>query len=124
MGRVVRAVAGRGAGVLGRAGTLTESNCCDWDWVRSNTDKVPWGTPPTTPVPTMLTSARPSAPTATPCGLDGRRTVWLTERFDRSMTLIEALPLLVTYSHALSIDMAAASGVVPTLMLLIIWPRL
>src|SRR5258707_12607882 len=103
MGRVVRAVAGKGAGVVGRAGTETASNCWDCDWVRSKTDNVPWGTPATTPVPTMLTSARPSAPTVTPCGFEGSSTVWLTERFERSTTLSDALPLLVPYSHALSI---------------------
>src|SRR5690349_7865819 len=114
MGRVVRVVGGSGAGVVGRAGTETDSNCWDCDCVRSKTDRVPCGTPATTPVPAMLTSARPSAPTSTPCGFEGNSTVWLTERLDRSITLSEELPLLVTYSQALSIDMAAAKGVTPT----------
>src|SRR5438445_7576807 len=115
MGRVVRAVGGNGAGVEGRAGTETASSCWDCDCVRSKTDKVPCGTPATTPVPSMLIRARPSEPTATPCGFDGSSMVWVTARFERSMTLNDELPLFVTYSHALSIDMAAASGVTPTL---------
>src|SRR5579883_120182 len=109
-GRVL-GTAGSPAGVDGSAGTETGMSC--W-YTGSYTERVPCGTPETTPVPTMLTSARPSAPTSTPWGVEGSCTVWVTTPLARLMTLKDGLPLLVTNNVELSIDMAAASGVLPT----------
>ena len=74
----VRVVAGSGAGVVGSAGTLTGSNCWPAVRVRSKTARVFWGTPETTPLPSMLTSARPSLPVSTPCGIEGSTTLCTT----------------------------------------------
>ena len=52
-------------------------------------------TPTVALLPSMLTSARPSAPTATPCGIDGRTTLATTASCDRSMTLSRGEPLAV-----------------------------
>ena len=113
--------AGNGAGVVGSAGTLTYCTCAPADWFWSYTASVPCGTPETTPVPTILISARPSAPTSTPWGAEVSATVCVTWPRFRSITFSVEFPLLVTYSQLPSMDMAPASGVFPTGMVPTTW---
>jgi hypothetical protein len=69
----------------------------------------------------MLISTRPSFPTSTPCGIEGRSTLD-TRLFSRSITFSSGDPLavcvgvapLVTYSHRPSIEIAPATGLFPT----------
>ena len=82
---------------------------------------MPCGTPETTPVPTRLISARPSAPTSTPWGAEVSATVCVTRPRFRSITFSVEFPLLVTYSQLPSMDMAPASGVFPTEMVPTTW---
>ncbi len=65
----------------------------------------------------METSTLPPDPTSTPSGREGSSTDCITWLLLRSITLRVELPLLVTYSQWLSIEIAAARGVVPTPML-------
>src|SRR5579872_1439112 len=77
-------------GVEGVGGVWTGINCwelcCDLSRIRRL-----WV------VLSVDTSARPSPPTATPCGLAGRAMVWVTALSRRSMMLTVDTPELVTY---------------------------
>src|SRR5437879_3021375 len=101
---------GKGVGVEGGGGVTTAVSCDAPVWAGSYTSSV--FAPPV--VPTVLISAVPSIPTSTPCGAAGTEKTEATDLPFRSITLTLVLPPFVTYSHALSGDIAAASGPAPT----------
>src|SRR5258708_223446 len=106
---------GTPGGDAGAGGTSTGNTCWDSGCVRSKISTVFEVFP--VPLPWVAITARPSAPTSTPCGLAGSVTVCITPRPFKSTTLRLELALFVTYSKLPSIDIAADSGVLPTVML-------
>src|SRR5215468_5222543 len=105
---------GRVEGVGGGGENWTGVNCCVCCAFTSKTYND-WMSV-VVPVPSVVISARPSPPTSTPSGFEGRLTVCNTWEELRSMTLREELALLLTYKYRESIEMAAATGAEPTRM--------
>src|SRR6266576_1742103 len=92
---LVRVTAGKLVGVGEGGENCIVVNCCPVEaaWSNRYRDVIDVAVLE----PSTVTSARPSAPTSTPSGLAGRLTVWMTCKRVRSMTLSEALALLLTY---------------------------
>src|SRR6185369_7729187 len=99
-------------GVGGGGENCTGVNCCVCCALTSKTNND-WMSV-VEPVPSVVINARPSAPTSTPSGFEGRLTVCRTCEELRSITLSVELALLLTYKYLESIDIAPATGVEPT----------
>ena len=86
--------AGSGAGVLMAGGVTTGVTCPVCVCVRSKINSVLFAL--LAPDPWVVTSTRPSMPTATPSGRAGRLTVTTTESVAKSITLRVELWVFVT----------------------------